>query len=790
MGTLSTVILGDRAWLWPVVGMLLVAAAIVAAGYVRAGWPLGRKAAAALLKIVGIGLVLLCLTEPLWSGNRVKPGENRFVLLVDDSASLQIADERGGPTRGDELHELLARDPTHDWQDSLEREFDVRRYTFSTRLQAAEQFKDASFEGTSSRLYSAADMLRERFRDRPVAGVLLFSDGNATDREPAGSDWSDLPPIYPVLWSESADQFDVAVENVTVNQSSFEDAPVTVQANVRVTGDAGDEDVVGQLVKEDGTVIQEVRAAPARSGAPVALKFEVRTAATGVEFYRVRAALAGHVAHFDDPSEATEAVLANNSQLVAVERDPEPHRILYVSGRPNWEFKFLRRSVEADEALQLVGLVRIAKKEAKFEFRARGDDRSNPLFQGFDADRETETENYDEPVIVRIGTRDEEELRNGFPRTPEELYEYHAVILDDVEAAFFSHDQLSLLEKYVSDRGGSLLMLGGPDSFAHGRYGRTIVEDMLPFYLSGSRRVNPMLGEYRWKLTRDGWLQPWARLRRTEAEEEQRIASMPAFRTLSPADVVKPGARTLAEVRDALGNDYPALIAQQYGEGRTAAMLVGDAWRWPLQRSASVEEPDDYARAWRQLLRWLVVDVPPRIDVDAEQGSASANIVRLVARVRDPAFEPVETAGVQFTIVDPDGSEHRVMAEPSLEEPGLFTAEYAPRDAGGYRATAVVTDEAGDETGRVETGWSSDPSADEFRRISVDRAALETLAAATGGEVVSRENLSEFVESLPSRKAPVMESWSTPLWHSPWILLIAIGCLAGEWGLRRWRGLP
>ena len=41
------------------------------------------------------------------------------------------------------------------------------------------------------------------------------------------------------------------------------------------------------------------------------------------------------------------------------------------------------------------------------------------------------------------GTLDEVELRDGFPKSADELYRYHAIILDDLEAAFFTHDQLA-----------------------------------------------------------------------------------------------------------------------------------------------------------------------------------------------------------------------------------------------------------------------------------------------------------------------------------------------------------
>jgi len=72
----------------------------------------------------------------------------------------------------------------------------------------------------------------------------------------------------------------------------------------------------------------------------------------------------------------------------------------------------------------------------------------------------------------------------------------------------------------------------------------------------------------------------------------------------------------------------------------------------------------------------------------------------------------------------------------------------------------------------------------------VNTTALESLAEKSGGEMVPIEHLGEFVRSLPQREMPMTEIQSTPLWHSPFLLLIALACLAGEWGLRRWKGLP
>lgn len=146
--------------------------------------------------------------------------------------------------------------------------------------------------------------------------------------------------------------------------------------------------------------------------------------------------------------------------MISVDRGEGPFRVLYVSGRPNWEFKFLNRAIDEDRQVQLVGLIRVAKREPKFDFRGRVGETSNPLFRGFGNQSPDEVQRYDQPVLVRLNTRDETELRAGFPRTPEDLYGYHAVILDDLEAEFFAPEQALLLQKFVSERGGGLLMLG------------------------------------------------------------------------------------------------------------------------------------------------------------------------------------------------------------------------------------------------------------------------------------------------------------------------------------------
>ena len=740
------------------------------------------------LKSIALLALAFCLLEPLWSGQRAVPGANLFALVADNSQGLQIKDTGETTSRGEQLRELLTVQPRN-WQARLTDDFELRRHQFDRRMQGVRDFAGLNFEGRSSALGETLKSLQERYRDRPLAGVLLFTDGNATDLPRGLTDLKGLPPIYPVVVGSANAPADVALRQVSVSQSAFEDAPVNIQAEVAATGNTARR-LTARLTDESGKMVKEQSVDTPRDGQSANTQLTVRPEKPGVSFYRLDVEPSGG-------TNAPEATLANNRRVIVADRGRETYRILYVAGRPNWEFKFLNRSAQGDPQVQLVALIRVAKREPKFEFLGRVGESSNPLFRGFGEQAPEEVERYDQPVLVRLNTRDELELRSGFPRTPEELYGYDAVIVDDLEAAFFSPDQALLLQKFVSERGGGFLMLGGAESFQQGGYLRTPIGDMLPVYLDRAPAPTPGT-ERTFTLDREGWLQSWARLRDNESAEKSRLAQMPPFVVFNPIREPKPGASVIGTVTstNASTEPQPALVTQRFGRGRTGALLIGDFWRWGMK---GAEEKTDMEKAWRQMLRWLVSDVPNRVDLTVEPISGDPNgAVELQVRVRDEKFQPVDNASVSV-VVEPVLTDAtagsvtnalRLTAEPALNEAGLYKLSYVPRLTGGFRATAWATNATGALEGRAEAGWSTDLAAEEFRSLTPNVALLEKLAQDTGGELVRPDQLNALVDRLPQKAAPVMEPWTRPAWQTPWLFALALGCLLGEWGVRRWKGMP
>ena len=777
-------------WAMPAALVAAVLACLVIWNYWRPDADGGIRLLAALLKLAAIALIAVCLLEPMRRGTRPRPQANVMPILVDNSQSMQLKSARAKQSRTKKVSELVADESP--WQIRLAQDFDVRKYAFDARLESVEDLTQLDASGYASSLAGSLQSLGERFKDRPVAGTMLFTDGNLTDTPSADFDWSTLGfPVYPVLPAEEDEFRDLKIADISVRQTDFESAPMTVTIAFEALG-FSDQEVTIQL-KDVATnkVVEEQTATLGESGVRQEVRFRFRPEKPGVSFYQAavfitkdREAVTG--SQSSDASSTSEATILNNTRIVTIDRATGPYRILYLSGRPNWEFKFLRRSLQEDAEVQLVGLLRIAKKEPKFSFRDRRVNSTNPLFAGLGEDEEEAAQQYDEPVIIRLGVKESEELSDGFPESAEELFAYHGVILDDIESGFFTQDQMLLLRRFVGTRGGGLLLLGGQESFDSQDFGDTPLGELSPIYAPRSSAAKPK-APYRLTMTREGMLQPWARLRETERAESLRLEDMPAFQTLNAVGDVKPGASLLAVVESGDGETAPALVAQRFGRGRSAAWLLGDLWRWSMRRDDPKQ--NDHAQAWRQLAHWLVNDVPRRAELRVEAGDDPSQPVTLVATARDEAYLPLDNAAVELTITPLEGDAFKLRAEMDDSEAGTYKANFWSREGGAYHVEANITAADGSFVGKAQSGWTAQTGAAEFQNLSLNRKLLETIAEKSGGEVVREDRLEQFVADLPNRKVPVTETWVYPLWHRPWVMLAAMLCLCCEWGLRRWKGL-
>ena len=124
---------------------------------------------------------------------------------------------------------------------------------------------------------------------------------------------------------------------------------------------------------------------------------------------------------------------------------------------------------------------------------------------------------------------------------------------------------------------------------------------------------------------------------------------MPPFRTVTAIGNIKPARRCWRKSSTNAGEEHPALVAQRFGRGRSAALLIGDFWRWSLRGEAGKES--DLEKSWRQTVRWLVADVPQRVDVSVRaQDESQVGGVVVEVRVRDAEYLPLDNAQVSIEV--------------------------------------------------------------------------------------------------------------------------------------------
>ncbi|HMF62349.1 MAG TPA: hypothetical protein VK595_18355, partial [Vicinamibacterales bacterium] len=173
-------------------GFLLAASAVGLVSwlaYRRATLRPGRRRGLAVLRAVTLLLLILFLMRPI---RTAEEGTRDAVvpILVDTSRSMSIADANGA-ARIDRAREVLTRELVP----LLGPKFRVEVLAFGEDVRATAPAALAPTDRRSS-ISRALAVVAERYRGRPVAGIVLLSDGGDTAETSASADEAETPPVF------------------------------------------------------------------------------------------------------------------------------------------------------------------------------------------------------------------------------------------------------------------------------------------------------------------------------------------------------------------------------------------------------------------------------------------------------------------------------------------------------------------------------------------------------------------------------------------------------------------
>ena len=757
---------------WPLWALLVALLGAVCAALWCSGYFSTRPHIRLMLLRTGIALIVVLIAA---KAQLLLPRPSSTVgavaVLVDDSASMSIEDSARGMSRARAARAVIDANAG-----ALQARFDVRYMRFDGRLHEQRETDRSVAKGQATGAASGApaqtsaasvnaqhavsdplNALLDAVALGDVSAVVLLSDGGQVSGVDEGEllDRLRASAVAVHVLGVGDPQLgpDVNLQSVSVPPRVLNEDEVDVRVEISASGFAGQS--VKLTIRDNGTLAAEhsVTVDAAQFRRSVTIPIQVHESG----FRHIEVSLQAPPA---------DRVAANNSISTLLNVRSQAVKVLHFEAEPRFEVKFVRRALANDSAVSLSSLVRT------------GDNR-----------------------YLRLGISAKDELADGFPVTEKELFRYQVLVIGSVNVATFTQLQLDLLQRFVSVRGGSVLFLGGSNSFAEGDWQASTIAPMLPVVLEPASE--PFKVAVRAMATAAGRVHAVTKGLFDGGAKTQAI-TLPELAMVNDIRRIKRGASVLLQGDDGGAAPLVMLAWQRFGAGRVAVMPVRDTWRWRMHADVPVQD-QSHELFWRRLLRWLARDVPSQTSARVTPNRAApGQVVRLHATLRDEQWQARNDTPVMVRITTPIGDiierslssdtvrsgRDRELGDAARPALGVYSAPYSADDLGPYEvhvADGLNLKQVASQLPATDTaaGLMISALGEEFVAPALHQERLRRIASATGGSYRHVSQVGDLTQRI-ARSVHVVPSWyRVDLWNAPILLLSLLLLACSEWWLRR-----
>lgn len=745
------------------------------------------------LRLAAFAGLLLIYLQPQMRTERDVTTNSRALLLVDTSLSMGLEDDQspsvpGGTSRAQQVIRTLEGT---DLLDSLRARHDVSVLRFDEEVRpiatvskhsaaippgdaddstAVIEQSSADVDwasalaprGTETRLGQSLREVLVTERSAPLSGIVVFTDGGQNaGLGPAAAVQVARDagvPIFPVGIGSDRQPINVRVSDLVAPARAYPGDSYTVTGYLQSQGLAG-RSVVVELVSRDATVEDERAASQLERAVDVILGDDGEVTPVRIELTPDEAGRRTLRLRVQAPP--ADSNPNDNEQQVDIEIIDRKTRVLLFAGGPTREYSFLRTQLHRDESIT--------------------------------AD-----------VLLQTGlpgmSQEAEEILTDFPSTREEMFRYDAVVAFDPNWQALSPEQIDLLETWVADQAGGLVLVAGPvhtHSWVQDQ-GLSKLRDLYPVEFNrrfsllddgrfGSKEPWPI------QFTREGRDAEFLWIEDSAVRSQQAWDAFPGVYGYYEVRGPKPGATVYgyySDPRAGQGSDRAVyLCGQFYGSGRVFYAGSGEIWRLRALDEAYFERY--YTKLLRHVSQGRLLRGSSRGVLLVERDRyLLGQTVAVRAQVTDAQLEPLDAPQLPLQVVLPDNTTQTIQLAPDPRRVGTYSGQFSARQEGNYRLELPVP-ESDDErlTRRVQV------RVPDLERENPQRndALLSEIAEATGGryfrgldEALGRGGTEPLAALLKdqSKTLPVSDA-PQPLWDNRWFLFAICGFLCLEWFVRR-----
>ncbi|MEE2887916.1 MAG: vWA domain-containing protein [Planctomycetota bacterium] len=730
-----------------------------------------------VLRGLAILLCLFAIAQPILEIRHYTQIQSQVHILVDDSASMQRRDtypdakQQVSLRAASGVDELSSHSRSELVQRVLEKEdgliaelsktHSVRLFRFMRKPLPIQNLKELTAKGPTSPIGDALDLHLAAVGATPLDAVILVSDG----RSNVG-----LPPLEVASKYRAAD---LSLYTVGVGDPN-------PPRNVRIIGPAGPKEALRQeeVVFDIKVVAEGMEKRPvnvtleaSRNGG-VFSKVDTKPARLGKdgEPIRVRTLHAfqeagDYTLHFKVSEFPEETSLEDNIDVRFLRVNDEKIHVLYLEDVPRWEYRYIHRGLKrVDESIVM----------QSYLFDASGD---------FHQEHSDGLSN-----LVDI------------PRTREEMFRYHVILLGDIDPQRFGTTEeqrnrwMRLLVEFVEFGGGVGFIYG--DRFMPEAYRGTVLQDLLPVVLESlaelekaEREIN-RIDKFRLELHNPGAPHDIALLTRDVPHNARLFErDLEGLRVYYPVQQPKAGAEVILRhpVHKNRFGKRAVATAGPYSRGRTFFMATDETWLW--RKTYGEFYHDTF---WRNVVRHLAENRLRRRDdrVDLRLNKVIAETgepVKIMLTKHDDELHPSAEREATVFLRRSDAEPERRVLRAVPGELGNYQGTFTLDRPASVSVLVFDNDNPGDKVLAREDVLVKIPDR-EMNHSSQDQATLETTAQASkGGRYVFLGNARDLAVDFRDRRAPDTEIRREvkTLWDKWWVLLVVLGLLAMEWLLRK-----
>ncbi len=590
--------------------------------------------------------------------------------------------------------------------------------------------------GKRSALGHAIEQVVEEAAGRPIAGIVLLSDGQNTGgaslSQGAAVAQRAGAPVFAVPVGSATRLRDVAIVDV------FTSGLVSVgdTASVSVTIESQGFDARGvKVTLTEGETQLDAKDLTLRGAEQQQIELTFEAKEPGAHY------LAVNVTPLDE-----ETVRENNRDSAYVRVDDQKVKVLYVEGLPRWDFRFLKNGMRRDHGLDPTVIV-----ETELKTRATED-----------------------------GAK--------IPATADDWAAFRTVILGDCAVETLGTTSIDALSEAVREKGLGLVVLAGPNQMPHAFEGTALV-DLLPVRarrgVAGydAAAYNP----FRMEITPAGAGHEALRLYEEPSRNAAVWSQMPPYFWCAAVVRPAPGATVLVtnpSIEDRFGK-LPLVAYHYAGKGKVLFIGTDSTWLW----RQNVGDRFFY-KFWGQTVRFVArrddkdgrkswIEVRP---LRAQPGEPTE--IELMAFTSDggPRMEPNQS----LSIAGGDETQPvRLDADADPVTKGRYTGRFVPKSEGDFHIRYEPS--SGDSPATAELHVAFAP--EELRRPSLDRPALELLANHTGGQLVEISDLGKIPDRLTGETKFVDLHREESIWDNWFTLSLLVLVYSIDVGIRRLSGL-